>query len=715
MKTLPCVLSALLTLITPAFATVTVTSPTNGVTVTSPVHYVASATATTCAAGVASMGVYVDDVKKYVVDAATLNTEIVVAVGSHETTVEEWDKCGGATVDHIDFTVETSAAPIVAITAKSGTVTVGSSSILTVTATNSTAVTVTGSNGASYTLAASGGTETVTPTVTTTYTAKASGADGTSSTAATVTVIPVNSLQSISHVVFMLQENHSFDDYFGMLNPYRKTNGWNVGEDGVTYNVDGIDDKLTTISNANDAGNVYPLFKLKSTCLDDMSSDWLSSYGDANTYDFLNTRPILMDGFVHNAEGYAKSCASGGGSCAGAFTDTNGERTMGYYDEGFLNYYYYMASQFAVSDRWFSPVASKSIDNRIAVFTGGTTQGLVRDPGGDDHLPQLDISNIFEELDTAKVSWKIYYTVTEGYCLAEDDCSGSAYDKYPATDFSNLTYSFQYLHENPKGLACAAPTQSSSVVGDASNSFCIDTAHIAPLSTYYSDLTDGTLPSFAFIEAGYANNDEHPGSGQSILEGQAQVAKVVNAFMASPEWKNSVFFFSYDEGGGPYDHVPPVPDHSNENTDASLGTIPDIASIAVNADTYDPCLPTGGTPTLHCDLLSNYPGANASDAPAVDGFAAQLGFRLPNIIISPYTKKHYVSHTPMDHTAVIKFVESRFIGSSAHLTPRDAAQPNLLEFFDFTTAQWATPPTPPTPVTEESLGYNPCTPTSMGP
>jgi hypothetical protein len=87
-----------------------------------------------------------------------------------------------------------------------------------------------------------------------------------------------------------------------MLNPYRKANGWNVGEDGVTYNVDGIDDKLTTISNANDAGNVYPLFKLKSTCLDDMSSDWLSSYGDANTYDFLNTRPILMDGFVHNAE-----------------------------------------------------------------------------------------------------------------------------------------------------------------------------------------------------------------------------------------------------------------------------------------------------------------------------------------------------------------------------------------------------------------------------
>jgi phospholipase C len=715
MKTLPCVLSTLLTLATPAFATVTVTSPTNGSTVTSPVHYVASATTTTCAAGVASVGVYVDYVKTYVVSGATLNTEINVAAGSHETTVEEWDKCGGATVVHIDMTVVVPAPPTVAITANNTTITDGSSSTLTVTATNATAVTVTGTDGSSYTLAAAGGTATVTPTATTTYTATATGSDGNASGATTVTVIPANSLQSISHVVFMLQENHSFDNYFGMLNPYRAANGWNVGEDGVTYNVDGIDDKLSTISNTNDSGTVYPLFKLKSTCVDDMSSDWLSSYGDANTYDFLNTRPILMDGFVHNAAGYAKSCASGGGSCAGAFTDTNGQRTMGYYDQGFLNYYYYMASQFAVSDRWFSPVASKSIDNRIATFTGGTTQGLVRDPGGNDGLPQLNISNIFQELDAAKVSWKIYYTVTEGYCLAEDDCSGSAYDKYPATDFSNLTYSFQYLHENPSGAACAAPTQGSSVVGDASNSFCIDTSHIAPLSTYYSDLTADTLPSFAFIEAGYANNDEHPGSGQSILLGQAQVANVVNAFMASPEWMNSIFFLSYDEGGGPYDHVPPVPGHSNENTDASLGTIPDIATIAVNPDTYNPCLPPSGTPTLHCDLLSSYPGANASDAAAVDGFAAQLGFRLPNIVISPYTRKHYVSHTPMDHTAVIKFVENRFIGSSTHLTPRDAAQPNLLDFFDFATPQWSTPPTPPTPVTEESLGYNPCTPTSMGP
>ena len=167
------------------------------------------------------------------------------------------------------------------------------------------------------------------------------------------------------------------------------------------------------IGNEDDQSASYPIFKFISTCVDDMSSDWLASFGDVNRYNFLTTRPINLDGYVHNAEGYANSCITiGGGACAGSFTDTTGRRSMGYYDQGFLNYYYYMAAQFAIDDRWFSPVASKSIDNRLATFTGGTTQGLVRDPGNDDHLPQLDIQNIFQELDKANVSWKIYYTVT---------------------------------------------------------------------------------------------------------------------------------------------------------------------------------------------------------------------------------------------------------------------------------------------------------------
>lgn len=612
----------------------------------------------------------------------------------------------------VTATVTVSAnLPTVAISAKPTTITGGESTVLTVTATNATTVTVAGTDGSSYTLQPAGGTQTVSPTATTTYTATATGSSGSATAAAMVTVLPAATLQSVKHVIFMLQENHTFDNYFGMLNPYRKSNGWNIGDDGVDYEVDGIDDKLGSISNTNDEGAVFPLFKFTSTCIDDASSDWLASYGDANTYDFSTSRSILMNGFVHNAEGYAKSCAASGATCSGDFTDLSGERAMGYYDQGFLNYYYYMASQFSISDRWFSPVSSKSIDNRIATFTGGTTQGLVKDPGGDDHLPQLDIPNIFQELQQANVSWKIYYTVTQGLCPAgDDDCGGSANANFPATDFTTLTYSTQFLYENPSGASCTPPLQPSSVVGDSTNSFCIDTSHIAPLATYFTDLTNGTLPSFAFIEAGYGNNDEHPGSGQSILLGQTHVANIINSLMASSSWSDSVFFFSYDEGGGPYDHVPPVPGHSNDYTDSSLGSIADISQISVNPDQYNPCLPAGGTPSIHCDLSTIDPGAKPTDAAAAQGFAAQLGFRLPNMIISPFARRHYVSHTPMDHTAVIKFVENRFIGSSAHLTARDAAQPNLLEFFDFSKVPWETPPTPPAPETSGS-----CTPTSFAP
>ena len=711
MKNLVLLSAAAAAMAAPAFGNVNVTSPANGATVTSPVHYVATATTTTCSKGVASMGVYVDNKLIYVVQGASLNTSITISPGSHNTTVEEWDHCGGATVDHVALTV---VVPSVGVTANNPTITAGGSTTLTVTAAGATSVTLTGSNGTSYSLGASGGRVTVSPSATTTYTATATESSGKVTSTTTVTVIPASDLSAITHVVFMLQENHTFDNYFGMLNPYRKANKWNIGDDGKDYEVDGIDDKLNKISNEDDEGEAFSLYKFTSTCIDDDSSDWLASYGDVNRYDFLATRPIQMSGFVHTAEGYAKSCESSG-KCGGSYTDLVGKRSMGYYDQEFLNYYYYMASQFAVSDRWFSPVASKSVPNRIAVFTGGTTQGLVFDPGGDDNLPQLNIANIFQELDNAKVSWKIYFTVTEGLCTEPDDCNKSGGSPYPATHFSNLAYSFRYLYENPSHAACTGTTKPSSVVGDSTNSYCIDPNHIAPISSYFTDVKNGTLPNFAFIEAGYGHNDEHPGSQQPILNGQAQVANIVGTLMSSSSWRDSVFFLSYDEGGGPYDHVPPVPGHSNDYTDATLGPIADISQMAVNPDSYKPCLESGGKPTLHCDLRSNDPGANPDDAAAEQGFAAQIGFRLPNIVISPFTKRHYVSHTPMDHTAVIKFVENRFIGSSAHLTARDAAQPNLLEFFDFAREPWATPPTPPAPASESSLGYNSCTPASFAP
>jgi phospholipase C len=656
---------------------------------------------------------------------AQTTTYIITVSGSGGTTAT-----AQATV-----TVTAPGIPTVAISADPASIIAGQSSTLTVVATNSNSVVITDNvDSNSYPLPAGGGTQSVSPTVTTIYTATATGANSqTAAETATVTVNPGSLNASVNHIIFMMQENRTFDHYFGMLNPYRLANGYNVGDDGVTYNVDGIDDKLSKISNLDDEGQSFSLFKLTSTCIDDDSSSWLPSYGDVNRYDFSLTRSINMDGFVHTGEGYAKYCAVPGNDCTGGqFTDLTGQRAMGYYDEHYLNYYYYMASQFAVSDRWFSPVASESIPNRIAAMSGGTTQGLVHDPGSDeDNLGvQLAIPTIFQELDTNSVSWRIYYSVTEDQCLADDDgdCgNGQPVNKYPATTFTYFTYSVNYLYlKDQQRPTCVAPTEDSGpAVGDPNNAFCIDVNHIAPIEQFTTDLANHTLPSFAWIEAGYSNNDEHPGSGQSILLGQAQVASLFNALMQSSSWKDSIFFLSYDEAGGPYDHVPPVPGHTNDNTDSqSLVSYPtDIAGIAVNPDTYLPCIPAiPGTPTLHCDLVTSPPAANRdpgtdpTDAAAPpQGFAAQLGFRLPNIVLSPFTRKHYVSHTPMDHTAVIKFVETRFIGGSAALTARDAAQPNLLDFFDFIDVPWLTPPSGAPQPYPTSQAQATCTADDMGP
>jgi phospholipase C len=86
------------------------------------------------------------------------------------------------------------------------------------------------------------------------------------------------------------------------------------------------------------------------------------------------------------------------------------------------------------------------------------------------------------------------------------------------------------------------------------------------------------------------------------------------------------------------------------------------------------------------------PGVDPTDVVALQGFAAQLGFRMPNMVISPFVRRHYVSHIPMDHTAIIKLVETRFLNGHP-LTARDAAQPDLMDFFDFTNVPWLTPPT----------------------
>jgi phospholipase C len=199
--------------------------------------------------------------------------------------------------------------------------------------------------------------------------------------------------------------------------------------------------------------------------------------------------------------------------------------------------------------------------------------------------------------------------------------------------------------------------------------------NIAPVSQYFTDLQNGTLPQVAQFEpATDAGFDEHPSvddsSPSNIQLGAQYVESLVNGLMQSPYWQSSAFILTYDENGGLYDHVSPQPAVSPD------GIKP------VDMLPGDICTTTTG-PT--CDFV-------------------YTGYRVPLIVISPYAKKNYVDHTVADTTAILKLIETRF--SLPALTKRDAAQPDMTEFFNFTSPPWTTPPTPPAQTTSGACYVN---------
>jgi phospholipase C len=193
-------------------------------------------------------------------------------------------------------------------------------------------------------------------------------------------------------------------------------------------------------------------------------------------------------------------------------------------------------------------------------------------------------------------------------------------------------------------------------------------ANVVPATQFLQDAANGTLPQVAMIEGGYNSRlDEHPKT--NVQTGAAYAASLINGLMNSPSWKDSVFILTYDEGGGLYDHVPPQ--HA-VNPDG-------IAPIDLNPG--DICTTPGGA---NCNF--NY-----------------TGFRVPLLIVSPFAKKQYVSHTVADYTAILTLIETRF--NIPSLTQRDAVQMDMTEFFDFKNVPWATPPSPPAQATNGVCDY----------
>jgi phospholipase C len=405
-------------------------------------------------------------------------------------------------------------------------------------------------------------------------------------------------LSAINHVIFVAQENRSFDTYFGHLNDYRMANGLPADVDGMPANA----------SNPADDGSMVAAFHLSSMCIENTSAAWATSHINFNRLDQTSNTPT-MDGFVVEAAAAAKG--SGG-------NDTKGVRAMGFYTSQDLISHYFLASQFGTSDRWFAPAPIETEPNRMYLVAATSV--------GHAHAPkaQVKATTIFDLLDQKGISWKIY--------LVDPSIP------------SELGFFANFVQSHPDKFV--------------------------PIAQYNTDLQNGTLPSVVYIDRA-PGKDEHPGTGASIQVGAAFVTSLVTSLMSSQYWKDSVFVMTFDEHGGLYDHVP-----SPTNVVSPDGIPPQ-------------------------DLFQSPPDPPPSDPP---GDFTRYGFRIPVVVISPFSKQHFVSHTVTDSTAVLKLIETRW--GLPNLTKRDAAAMDMSEFFDFANVPWKTPPTVPAQPTN-----GPCTDT----
>ncbi len=453
-------------------------------------------------------------------------------------------------------------------------------------------------------------------------------------------------ITSIQHIIFFAQENRSLDNYFGAMREYWQENGIpDQSFDGLPqFNptsgaaplygpppaIPGCDPTSPYPGKCVwDPSNTVASFHMISVCNENTSPSWQEAHNDWDYTDPVGTRPAKNNGFVHTAAGDARD------NPGTPFYDTNGIRAMGYWDGTDLNYDYFMASNFATSDRFFHPAMSRTEINRE--YLAAATSGGYALPNGSNanDSKQLGSTLIWKELQAAGITWKVYINPEGTGCAGPPYQPACLIQQGYLEGFSYATHILQSFPQN-----------------------------IAPISEYFSDLENGTLPQVAEIEppsdAGLdehgSDSDAHP---ENVQAGARYTSTLINALMNSSSWEDSAFIFFFDESGGLYDHVAPQPMPS----------------------------PDGIKPV---DLPAGYI-CTGTTGPICD--FTYTGYRIPLTVISPYAKKNYVSHTVMDSTAILKFIETRF--NLPALTKRDAAQPDMTEFFDFNNPPWMTPPVPP--------------------
>ncbi len=352
---------------------------------------------------------------------------------------------------------------------------------------------------------AASGKVTVTPTQSTNYTCTATDQYGDQLSQQAPVIVSAGSIQNLNHIVYMLQENRAFDNYFGVFANYR------VNIDHIPgAQMSDVNDLHTlpagyTIKNPQQQW--FGPYHQRTTCIENLSPSWDETHYDMNLVgnDWLH----LTQNSVFNMNRFLQTTLSGG---SGDQYDPTHTRPLGYYTQADLPFYYELGAQFATSDAWYSPIPANTVPNRMYLFAA-TTYGHAFPPTtlGD---PAWQRPTIFRTLTQAGIKWRYYY------------------------------------QDNSVFLSQWADWNNLQIRGNVRN-----------IQEYYNILASGTadrdLPQVVFIERGGVSGlDEHPDN--NIQTGAARTRQVITALLSSGAWGDSAFILTYDEGGGLFDHVKPI-------------------------------------------------------------------------------------------------------------------------------------------------------------
>ena len=415
-------------------------------------------------------------------------------------------------------------------------------------------------------------------------------------------------LTDIEHVVILIQENRSFDHYFGN---YRGVRGFADQSAAFQQPYPG--------NTANAPAGVLLPFHLDTTktnaaCTHDITHDWVPQHQSWNNG--------MMDGFVTSRL---------------AINPNDAVLAMGYYTRADLPYYYAAADAFTLCDNYFCSVMGPTDSNRLYTMAASI------DPDGKNGGPllqtlvtnrasfygKLTYTTMPEQLQARGISWKIYSSPDQSSLSGLETDDVLPY-------FKNFQDPTSQLNKNAFGLKFPAD--------------------------FVSDALAGNLPQVCWITGSVISSD-HPPSPS--LFGENTLSAIITALTANPAaWAKTVLFVTYDENGGFFDHVPPVT--APPGTPGEYVTVPAV------------------------------PDPTAEGNPAITG-PIGLGFRVPTLVISPFSRGGFVSSELFDHTSILRFLETRFGAEVPNLSAwRRATVGDMTKSLNLTKPDYSLPALPST-------------------